>query len=78
MRFHWRHAFPAEAIVPQLSEAPSYMLMRCGGPTLIDAVEIWDQIATVGRCPSSYSDPLETGSEQERRRSCRRPKFLID
>lgn len=54
MRIHLRRAFPAGATVPQLSEAMSYMLLPCGGPTLIDAVEIWEQAAKAGDCPAPY------------------------
>ncbi|MSO65845.1 MAG: hypothetical protein EXQ85_08640 [Alphaproteobacteria bacterium] len=54
MRIHLRRAFPAGATVRQMAEALSYMLLPCGGPTLIDAVEIWEQEAKGGRCPSPY------------------------
>ena len=54
MRIHLRRAFPAGATVPQLSEALSYMLLPCGGPTLIDAVEVWEQAAKAGECPAPY------------------------
>ena len=56
MRIHLRRAFPAGATVPQLSEAMSYMLLPCGGPTLIDAVEVWEQAAKAGDCPAPYDD----------------------
>ncbi len=56
MRIHLRRAFPAGATVPQLSEALSYMLLPCGGPTLIDAVETWEQAAKAGDCPAPYDD----------------------
>ncbi len=56
MRIHLRRAFEAGATVPQLSEALSYMLLPCGGPTLIDGVEIWQKEAEAGNCPSPYNE----------------------
>ena len=55
MRIHLKRAFEAGATVAQMSEGLSYMLLPCGGPTLIDAVEIWEQEAAAGNCPSPYA-----------------------
>lgn len=58
MRIHLGRAFGAGATVEQLSEALSYMLLPCGGPTLIDAVEVWEKEAQSGACPSPYSESV--------------------
>ena len=54
MRIHLKRAFESGAKQAELAEALSYMLLPCGGPTLIDAVEIWEQEGNSGNCPPPY------------------------
>jgi alkylhydroperoxidase/carboxymuconolactone decarboxylase family protein YurZ len=54
MRIHLPRAFKAGATVPELAEALSYMLLPCGGPALIDAVQCWADAAAERLCPAPY------------------------
>ena len=53
-RLHLVRAFEAGATRGQIAEALSYILLPCGGPTLIEAVDCWDRMAQEGLCPSPY------------------------
>lgn len=54
MRLHLARAFKSGASIPELAEALSYMLLPCGGPALIDAVQCWADAAADGACPAPY------------------------
>jgi alkylhydroperoxidase/carboxymuconolactone decarboxylase family protein YurZ len=54
MLLHLPRAFAAGATPAQLCEGLSYVLMPCGGPTLIDAVDAWDRAAEGGALPGPY------------------------
>ena len=54
MRIHLQRTFENEASQAELAEALSYMLLPCGGPTLIDAVKIWEEEGLKNNCPSPY------------------------
>jgi len=55
-KLHLLRAFEAGASVGQVSEATSYLLLPCGGPTLIEAVSTWEDAAKSGLCPSPYGE----------------------
>ena len=55
-RLHVVRAFEEGVSVGQMAEAMSYLLLPCGGPTLIDAVQTWADAAEGGFCPSPYGD----------------------
>jgi len=55
MAWHLPRAFAAGATQAQIAEGLSYLLLPCGGPTLIDAVDAWDAAAKAGRCPGPYA-----------------------
>jgi alkylhydroperoxidase/carboxymuconolactone decarboxylase family protein YurZ len=57
MRLHLARAFKAGVSVPQIAEGLSYMLLPCGGPALIDAVQCWADAAAAGLCPPPYRLP---------------------
>tara|TARA_Y100000817_G_C16783290_1_gene511545 strand:+ start:147 stop:806 length:660 start_codon:yes stop_codon:yes gene_type:complete len=54
MRLHLGRAFKLGTNQAELAEALSYMLLPCGGPTLIDAVKIWEEEGFKNNCPSPY------------------------
>jgi alkylhydroperoxidase/carboxymuconolactone decarboxylase family protein YurZ len=56
LAFHLPRAFASGATVPQMAEGLSYLLLPCGGPTLIDAVETWARTAAAGACPAPFPD----------------------
>lgn len=56
MRLHLGRAFSSGMTVAQLSEGLSYLLLPCGGPTLIEAVNVWERASDAGECPSPFSD----------------------
>ena len=56
MRLHLGRAFSSGVTVAQLSEGLSYILLPCGGPTLIEAVNVWELASEAGECPSPFSD----------------------
>lgn len=62
MRWHLPRAFAAGATQAQMAEGLSYLLLPCGGPTLIDAVDAWDQAAKAGACPGPYLAPQTASS----------------
>lgn len=51
---HLVEACAAGATAPQICEAFSYLLLPCGGNTLIEAVEYWEQGARDGLLPPPY------------------------
>ncbi|MBL8698326.1 MAG: carboxymuconolactone decarboxylase family protein [Alphaproteobacteria bacterium] len=56
MKFHLPRAFKAGASRDAIAEGLSYLLMPCGAPALIDAVEAWAKSASEGCCPSPYGE----------------------
>ena len=54
MRLHLSRSFKKGASQAELAEALSYMLLPCGGPTLIDAVQIWEEEGSKKNCPPPY------------------------
>jgi alkylhydroperoxidase/carboxymuconolactone decarboxylase family protein YurZ len=54
MALHLKRAFAADATLPQLSEAMSYLLLPAGGPCLIDAVAEWENAARAEGFPGPY------------------------
>ena len=54
MRIHLSRAFNLGTNQAELAEALSYMLLPCGGPTLIDAVQVWEEESKAGNCPKPY------------------------
>ncbi len=53
-RLHLVRAFDAGITKSQMAEAMSYLILPCGGPTLIDAASEWQETAQLGLCPSPY------------------------
>jgi alkylhydroperoxidase/carboxymuconolactone decarboxylase family protein YurZ len=51
---HLRHAFRHGATPEQVCEGLSYMLIPCGGNTLIEAVSYWEEAAAAGLAPGPY------------------------
>lgn len=58
MELHLPRVFAAGATPAQLCEGLSYLLMPCGGPTLIDAVACWSRVAETGAVPAPYPPDL--------------------
>ncbi len=56
VKFHLPRAFKAGATRDGIAEGLSYLLLPCGGPTLIEAVEAWAKSASEGCCPSPYGE----------------------
>lgn len=54
MRLHLPRAFAAGADPAALAEGLSYILLPCGGPTLIDAVQAWEDGAAAEGYPGPY------------------------
>jgi alkylhydroperoxidase/carboxymuconolactone decarboxylase family protein YurZ len=54
MALHLARAFSAGATVDQVAEGLSYLLLPCGGPTLIDATAWWSEAAEAGGFPKPY------------------------
>lgn len=52
LALHLREAFDAGAAPAQIAEALSYLLLPCGGPTLIDAADVWRDLARKGLVPA--------------------------
>jgi len=52
MVLHLRHAFAAGITPDQVAEGLSYMIIPCGGNTLIEAVSYWEEAAKRGLFPS--------------------------
>ena len=51
---HLGLAFAAGATAAQATEALSYLLLPCGGNTLIEAVSFWEEAARDGVLPAPY------------------------
>jgi len=51
---HLRHAFAAGATRAEMCEGLSYLLLPCGGNTLIEAVSFWEKAAAAGLVPAPY------------------------
>lgn len=56
MRIHLPRAFQAGASAAKIAEGVSYVILPCGGPTLVEACDAWDKAAAAGLCPSPYVD----------------------
>lgn len=54
MRVHLARAFAAGATREQMAEALAYVLLHRGGPTMIDAVNCWEQAAPELKIPGPY------------------------
>ncbi len=54
MRVHLARAFEHGANREQLAEALAYVLLHRGGPTMIDAVNCWEQAAPELKIPGPY------------------------
>ena len=58
IKLHAPLAFAAGATRHEMAEGLSYLLLPCGGPTFIDAVEAWQAAAEAGNCPPPFEKPL--------------------
>lgn len=56
LKFHLPRAFKAGATRDGIAEGLSYLLLPCGGPALIEAVEAWAKCASEGCCPSPFGE----------------------
>lgn len=56
MRVHLPRAFAAGASAAKIAEGVSYVILPCGGPTLVDACAAWVQAAEDGLCPGPYEE----------------------
>ena len=54
MRIHLPRAFAAGALAEQIAEGVSYVILPCGGPTLVEACAAWAAAAADGLCPGPY------------------------
>lgn len=54
LQLHIRRFFAAGGAPAGLVEALAFLLLPCGGPTLIDAVDAWAAIATDGKIPAPF------------------------
>jgi alkylhydroperoxidase/carboxymuconolactone decarboxylase family protein YurZ len=54
MRIHLERAFRHGARREQLAEALSFVLLHCGGPTMLAALDTWLKSAKGGRFPAPY------------------------
>jgi alkylhydroperoxidase/carboxymuconolactone decarboxylase family protein YurZ len=54
MRIHLPRAFAAGARAEQIAEGVSYVILPCGGPTLVEACAAWAAAAADGLCPGPY------------------------
>jgi alkylhydroperoxidase/carboxymuconolactone decarboxylase family protein YurZ len=54
MRIHLPRAFAAGARAEQIAEGVSYVILPCGGPTLVEACAAWATAAADGLCPGPY------------------------
>lgn len=54
MRFHLRRAFALGASAAKIAEGVSYVILPCGGPVLVDACNVWDELAREGVCPPPW------------------------
>jgi alkylhydroperoxidase/carboxymuconolactone decarboxylase family protein YurZ len=56
MRAHLPRAFAAGATAAQIAEGVSYVILPCGGPTLVEACDAWHKAAQDGLCPSPWDE----------------------
>ena len=54
MRIHLPRAFAAGACAEQIAEGVSYVILPCGGPTLVEACATWATAAADCLCPGPY------------------------
>lgn len=54
MRVHLPRAFERGATRAQVAEGLSYVLLHCGGPTMIDAVGCWEKAAVGLKIPAPF------------------------
>ena len=56
MRVHLPRAFAAGASAAKIAEGVSYVILPCGGPTLVEACATWAKAAEDGICPGPYEE----------------------
>jgi alkylhydroperoxidase/carboxymuconolactone decarboxylase family protein YurZ len=54
VRLHLARAFKKGARREQIAEGMCYVLMHCGGPAMLDALDNWIKAAKTGRMPAPY------------------------
>jgi len=54
MAIHLVRAFKRGAKRAQVAEALSFVLLHCGGPTMVDAMECWLKVSKRGRIPAPF------------------------
>lgn len=54
MRYHLRRATQLDAPVAKIAEGVSYVMLPCGGPTLVAACDVWAELAREGGCPPPW------------------------
>ncbi len=54
LQFHIRRFFAAGGAPAALAEALAFLLLPCGGPTLIEAVDAWAEAAGGGKIPAPF------------------------
>ena len=54
LKFHIRRFFAAGGTPAALVEALAFLLLPCGGPTLIDAVDAWAEASSDGKIPAPF------------------------
>jgi alkylhydroperoxidase/carboxymuconolactone decarboxylase family protein YurZ len=54
VRLHLARAFKRGARREQIAEGMTYVLMHCGGPAMLDALDNWIKTAKTGRIPAPY------------------------
>jgi len=54
VRLHLERAFRRGARREQVAEAMSYVLLHCGGPAMLDALDNWINISKSGTIPGPY------------------------
>ncbi len=54
VRIHLVRAFKTGARREQIAEGMSYVLLHCGGPAMLDALDNWIKGAKAGRMPAPY------------------------
>lgn len=55
VRLHLKRAFQRGARREQVAEAMTYVLLHCGGPAMLDALDDWIKTAKTGRMPGPFS-----------------------
>lgn len=54
MRFHLKRAFEMGAPAAKIAEGVSYVILPRGGPVLVDACNVWAELAAEGVCPPPW------------------------